>query len=40
MWATALALAPLPRRVRAAVRLTPQSLNPRAFALSEAGAHI
>jgi len=32
--------APLPRRVRGAVRLTPQSLNPRAFTLSEAGAHV
>ena len=32
--------APLPRRVRGGVRLTPQSVNPRAFVLSEAGAHV
>ena len=32
--------APLPRRLGGAVRLTPQSANPRAFMLSEAGAHV
>jgi carotenoid 1,2-hydratase len=32
--------APLPRRLSGAVRLTPQSVNPRAFLLSEAGGHI
>ena len=32
--------APLPRRLRGEVRLTPQSANPRAFLLSEAGAHV
>ncbi len=31
---------PLPRRLSGAVRLIPQSVNARAFTLSEAGAHV